>query len=140
MSYEESGVVMKEKITANVYEVEENEESWVDKFLKIFSFGQKNDEGLTAKKANMIARFGMPDDFDSIVKKKVREIEQQIRSKLEFSSQERLLALIVPKDQEDLFEEVKKYYTEKGFKTFYVGKEQVKDFGDSKYLFISWDI
>ena len=88
----------------------------------------------------MIARFGMPDDFDSIVKKKVREIEQQIKSKLDFSSQERLLALIVPKDQEDLFEEIKKYYTKKGFKTFYVGKEQVEEFGDSKYLFISWDI
>ena len=85
MSYEESGVVMKEKITTNVYEVEENEESWVDKFLKIFSFRQKNDEGLTAKKANMIARFGMPDDFDSIVKKKVGEIEQQIKSAFCFS-------------------------------------------------------
>ena len=111
-------------------------------FIKIFRsmFSLCNYKELTAIEANMIARFGTPNEFKDIVKKKIEEIERQIRSKLEFSSCERLLALIVPKDQEDLFEEVKKHYSDKGFKTFYVTKEQVPEFGESKYLFISWDI
>lgn len=103
-------------------------------------FKKEKDKGITAEEANRISRFGTPDSFDDILKKRIDEIEQQIKSKLQFSSQERLLALIVPEDQEDLFEEIKKYYDGKGFKTFYVGKEKVPEFGKSKYLFISWDI
>lgn len=115
-----------------------NEEEKIPLILRFF--GISNKSGLTAKKANMIARFGTPDDFEDIIKKKIKEIDNQINSKLQFSSQERLLALIVPKDQSDLFEEVKKHYDERGFKTFYVDKSQVPEFGDSRYLFISWDI
>ena len=75
-----------------------------------------------------------------MLRKKIKEIEEQITSKLQFSHKERLLALIVPDDQRDLYDLIKTHYTEKGFKTFYLDKERVPEFKNSTYLFISWDI
>lgn len=103
---------------------------------KIFKMNKR----LTAEEANMISRFGVPSSFEDIVEKKIEEIEQQIRMKLQYSSQERLLALVIPPDQVDLFEVIKQYYEDKGFKTFYVGNDRVPELRDSNYLFISWDL
>ena len=108
-------------------------------YVRMFS-KKKKDKGLTATKANLIARFGIDSNFETIVEKKIKEVDGLIKSKLQFSSQERLLALTVPKDQVDLFERVKKYYMSKGFITFYVGKDRVPELGENNYLFISWDL
>lgn len=109
-------------------------------FLSFFRCNKGRRDGLTAEKANMIARFGTADDFKTIVKRKIKEVEQQIEIKLQYSSQERLLALIVPEDQKDLFDEVEKHYKSMGYNVFYVDKTQVPEFGNSRYLFISWDL
>lgn len=107
---------------------------------KIMTIGKKKE--LTADQANIISRFNLQgySSLEEIAKKKIKEIEEQITSKLQFSHKERLLALIVPDDQRDLYDLIKTHYTEKGFKTFYLDKERVPEFKNSTYLFISWDI
>lgn len=107
---------------------------------RIMTIGKKKE--LTADQANIISRFNLQgySSLEEIAKKKIKEIEEQITSKLQFSHKERLLALIVPDDQRDLYDLIKTHYTEKGFKTFYLDKERVPEFKNSTYLFISWDI
>lgn len=97
-------------------------------------------EVLTATKANTISKYGVFENFDKIVSSKIREIESQIYNKLEFSNKEKLLALLVLKDQKELFYEIEKHFKEKGFKVFYADKENIKELGDNRYMFISWDI
>ena len=128
--------IMEEDCNPVVYgEKEDKKYPW---YIRIFP--DKKEKGLTATKANLMARFGVDSDFKTIVDKKIKEVDGLIKSKLQFSSQERLLALTVPKDQTDLFERVREYYNEKGFITFYVGKDRVPELGESNYLFISWDL
>ena len=134
MEEEIGGETMQEAFKSAVEE-SKNDYPWYDRIFSI-----KKDKGLTATKANLMARFGVDSDFETIVEKKIKEVDGLIKSKLQFSSQERLLALTVPKDQIDLFERVKKYYMSKGFVTFYVGKDRVPELGESNYLFISWDL
>lgn len=128
-------------ITENV--IIKKQESFVKQFLKnVVMLFEKRKE-LTAKQANIISRFNLQGDYSSledIARKKVREIEDQITGKLQFSHKEKLLALIVPNDQKDLYDIIRSYYDSKGFKTFYLDKERVPEFKNSTYLFISWDI
>lgn len=107
---------------------------------KFMTIGKKKE--LTADQANIISRFNLQgySSLEEIAKKKIKEIEEQITSKLQFSYKERLLALIVPDDQRDLYDLIKAHYNEKGFNTFYLDKERVPEFKNSTYLFISWDI
>lgn len=107
---------------------------------KIMTFGKKKE--LTADQANIISRFNLQgySSLEEIAKKKIQEIEEQITSKLQFSHKEKLLALIVPDDQKDLYDLIRSHYSEKGFNTFYLDKERVPEFKNSMYLFISWDI
>lgn len=108
-------------------------------FMKKFWRGDfRND--LTAEKANMMSRFGVNSTFEEIVGKKIKDVQAQILQKLEFSSSEKLLNLLVPEDQKDLYERVRKHFEEKGFKTFYAGKENIEELGNNRYLFLSWDI
>ena len=65
---------------------------------RIMTIGKKKE--LTADQANIISRFNLQgySSLEEIAKKKIKEIEEQITSKLQFSHKERLLALIVPDD------------------------------------------
>lgn len=137
---------MKEITVSKVLEKQDEDSVRMIKSLlrlkeKIMTIGKKKE--LTADQANIISRFNLQgySSLEEIAKKKIKEIEEQITSKLQFSHKERLLALIVPDDQRDLYDLIKThYYTEKGFKTFYLDKERVPEFKNSTYLFISWDI
>jgi hypothetical protein len=135
---------MKEAVITEKKLIEKQEISLAKKMFscsKRVLFGRSKE--LTADQANIISRFnlqGWPLTLDEIAEKKVREIEEQITSKLQFSHKEKLLALIVPEDQRDLYDIVKYHYEKKGFKTFYLDKERVPEFKNSTYLFISWDI
>lgn len=118
-------------------------ESYIVKLIKICSimlFGKSRK--LTAEQANIISRFNLQGytSLEDIANKKILEIEDQIKGKLQFSHREKLLALIVPDEQKDLYDIIKNHYEEKGFKTFYLDKERVPEFKNSTYLFISWDI
>lgn len=135
---------MKEITVSKVLEKQDEDSVRMIKSLlrlkeKIMTIGKKKE--LTADQAN-ISRFNLQgySSLEEIAKKKIKEIEEQITSKLQFSHKERLLALIVPDDQRDLYDLIKTHYTEKGFKTFYLDKERVPEFKNSTYLFISWDI
>ena len=74
---------------------------------RIMTIGKKKE--LTADQANIISRFNLQgySSLEEIAKKKIKEIEEQITSKLQFSHKERLLALIVPDDQRDLYDLIK---------------------------------
>lgn len=113
-----------------------------DFMMKIFKNIMKpfEREALTASKANTMSKYGVFENFKKIIASKIKEIESQIYSKLEFSNKEKLLALLVPNDQKELFDEIEKYFKEKGFKVFYADKQNIKELGDNKYMFISWDI
>lgn len=94
---------------------------------------------LTGEIANNISKYGY-NSFEEVVKSKARLIEEQIADKIRFSRKEKLLALLVPEDQKELYEKISLIFREKGFKTFYASSEQIKELGNNKYLFISWDI
>lgn len=107
--------------------------------VRIFSELTKKRE-LTATQANLMSRFGSYMDFDKIVSKKIDDVQCQIRQKLEFSNKERLLNLLVPEDQKDLYDKVKEHFDKKGFKTFYAGPSEIPELGNNTYLFLSWDL
>lgn len=109
------------------------------KLIKSFFDKMKRDR-LTGEKACYISKYGVDYKFDKILNEKILSIECQILDKIKFSRHERLLALLVPIDQVELYKGVEKYFSEKGFKTFYAGKEEIEELGNNKYLFISWDI
>lgn len=100
-------------------------------------------DALTAEMACRISRYGYATrnyDFSKIVKLKIEEVDTQITNKLQFSNREKLLALLVPEDQIELYNEIKKYYDSNGFKTFYADKTNLPELGENRYLFLSWDI
>ena len=105
-------------------------------FKRLFS--TNND--LTADQACKISKYGRNLDFDKIVKLKIEDINSQIRNKLEFSRYEKMLNLLVPKDQIELYDKLKEHYENKGFKVFYADKTNLPELGENKYLFLSWDI
>lgn len=105
-------------------------------FKKLFSI----DNELTADQACKISKYGKDLDFDRIVKLKIDDINSQIRNKLEFSRYEKMLNLLVPKDQIELYDKLKEHYESKGFKVFYADKTNLPELGENKYLFLSWDI
>ena len=105
-------------------------------FKRLFS--TNND--LTADQACKISKYGRNLDFDKIVKLKIEDINSQIRNKLEFSRYEKMLNLLVPKDQIELYDKLKEHYENKGFKVFYADKTNLPELGENKYLFLSSDI
>lgn len=112
----------------------------VSMFLKkLFGFSTNNNE-LTANQACKISRYGKDLDFDKIVELKIKDVNSQIRNKLEFFRHEKILNLLVPKDQTELYDKIKEYYESKGFKVFYADKTNLPELGNNKYLFLSWDI
>lgn len=98
------------------------------------------DKPLTAVQANKISRYGIYEPFDRTLSRNIQDIELQIKQKLTQSPDEKLLAMIVPPEKIQLFDAIKENFLERGFKAFYVTKEQIEDLGPYVYLFISWDI
>lgn len=109
---------------------------------KLFSVLEINREStLTAEQANIIARYGTrATSFESVVKDEIKKIQASIYDKLSFSSSEKMLNILVPKDKKELYERVKDYFSEAGYKTFYIDRSKVEELGENKYLFISWDL
>ena len=79
-------------------------------------------------------------DYKQILEDRIRLIRTQIISKTEISREERLLVLSIPHEEEKLYEDIKKYFSEKGFITFYADKNNIEELKERRYLFISWDI
>lgn len=78
--------------------------------------------------------------YQQILNNRIEVIKTQIINKTEISREERLLVLSIPHEEEKLYEEIKQYFDNKGFITFYADKEKIKELKERKYLFISWDI
>ena len=110
-------------------------------FKNLFNKTTKKD--LTADQACKISKYGYcykDLDFNKIVKLKIEDVNYQIKDKLQFSSKERMLNLIVPKDQVELYDKLKEHFESKGFKAFYADKTNLPELGENRYLFLSWDI
>lgn len=123
---------MKEITVSKVLEKQDEDSVRMIKSLlrlkeKIMTIGKKKE--LTADQANIISRFNLQgySSLEEIAKKKIEEIEGQITSKLQFSHKERLLALIVPDDQRDLYDLIKTHYTEKDLKLFILTKKEFQN-------------
>lgn len=117
--------------------IEQNEKR-EGKFKSIFSKFSRTSV-LTAEQASIMSRFGTRStSFESVLKNKIRTISDQIQNKVTYSPDEKLLSLYIPKDQSDLYEKIKEYFSELGYNTFYIGKDKVKELGENNYLFISW--
>lgn len=78
--------------------------------------------------------------YQQILEDRIKLIKTQIINKTDISRDERLLVLSIPHEEEKLYEDIKKYFSDKGFITFYADKEKIKELKERKYLFISWDI
>ena len=99
------------------------------------------DDGFNAQIMNLKSKYGLSaTSREEVVKRTIDSIKRQIKNKIEISEEEKLLVLVVSPDKKDLYEEVRKYFEEKEFKTFYAGKEQIPELGEREYLFISWDL
>lgn len=122
---------------------ENNEKSknyWINKLFSVLDINGGLNNTLPAKRANIISRYGFKgaSSFESVVNCEIRKIRESIYYALDYSS-ERMLNVPVPKDKIELFEKVREHFSNAGYKTFYVDKTNVKELGDNKYLFISWD-
>lgn len=99
------------------------------------------DDGFNAQTMNLKSKYGLSaTSREEVVKRTIDSIKRQIKNKIEISEEEKLLVLVVSPDKKDLYEEVRKYFEEKEFKTFYASKEQIPELGEREYLFISWDL
>lgn len=114
------------------------ERSW---FSKLVSVVKRKESTISAVQANLMSRYGLKaTSFESVVKDEIKKIQEIIHSKLEFGSSERIINVLVPGDQKELFERVRQHFCDKGYKSFYVDKSRVKELGNNTFLFISWDL
>lgn len=122
--------------------------------MKIYKVSMKNiltsikkilsktkDDGFNAQLVCLKSKYGLyATSRESVLKTVIESIKRQIKNKIEISEKEKLLVMVVPMDKKDLYEDVRKYFEEKGFKTFYAGGKEIKELGNKEYLFISWDL
>ena len=114
------------------------ERSW---FSKLVSVVKRKESTIPAVQANLMSRYGLKaTSFESVVKDEIKKIQEIIYSKLEFGSSERIINVLVPGDQKELFERVRQHFCDKGYKSFYIDKSKVKELGNNTFLFISWDL
>lgn len=112
--------------------------SWINKLFSALDLNKNST--LTAEQANIISRYGIKaTSFESVVKDEIKRVQDAIYSRLDYGA-EKIINIPVPLDKRELFERVRKHFSEAGYKTFYVDKEKVKELGNNKYLFISWDL
>lgn len=113
--------------------VKEKTNKWFNKLCALVI--DKKPE-LTGERANNISN----NAFNLSVEKRIKEIKESITFRLKFEYPEKMVTLFVPKGSEDLYEIIKKHFSNLGYKTFYIDKNNTKELKDNKYLFISWDL
>lgn len=93
------------------------------------------DKVLTASKANYITRFGQEDSRNSIIKRTIKSIDNQIIFK---ASLESTCLVIDLKDYNiHLLESLKTHYTNQGFVVQMLDKEKYKL--DTEVMLITWN-
>ena len=97
---------------------------------------------LTAKEANIMSRFKIPAtlNYGDLLKRKISEIDDVIRDKLVYSDSEKIISIIIPKEQLDLYLDIKKEFTNRGYDCFILTNQNVPNLKENKFLFISWDV
>lgn len=120
---------------------EVNESTKIGKIKKLITGAFRPiNETLTAEKVNSMSNCRIDALNSTYVTTKIKELLSEIRLKTETNPEEKMICTYVPKNQENLYGNIKNYFSELGYSTFYVDGSKVPEMKKNIYLFISWNL
>lgn len=118
-----------------------SEDTKIGKIKRIITKAFKPmNEALSAEKANVMSNCRIEAMNSSYITTRVKELLADIKLKTETNPEEKMICVNVPKNQKNLYENIKNYFSELGYSTFYIDNSRVPEMKESIYLFISWNL